>query len=256
MLIKAGNGVVFCKNDLTCVQTHRGGGAPPVFDPGTLNLSVWFRGSYTASPWEGEASAGDSGTRDAAEATNPPSSGTAVNTYNPADFDGTNDVLANATAVGTLVPAAGYFWWALFMVDAVGTDFAVPDAFANQAIWADGGGYIGCALRSTGPAVMAWQYDGIGKGAQHTISTGTWNLLCCRYDGTNIKSKLNSGALSSNASGAYDITTGQLMLGRNWAGAQFFNGKLLELGMSPEANSDDTMDDVKSYVNSRYNLSL
>ena len=76
----------------------RGGVSDPkavsTLDPATLALTGWWRGSYDGSgTWSGTASAGSSGTRSLVELTNKPSSGTAVNGFNPATFDGVNDKL-------------------------------------------------------------------------------------------------------------------------------------------------------------------
>src|SRR5690606_13622046 len=106
-------------------------------------LTGFWRGSFSGSPWVGTASAGSSGTRDLTEATNPPSTGAAQNGYVPADFDGTNDVLGNATAMSTLLTASGYYYWALFELDAITGTLADSSAFSNAAVWSDSGGFLG-----------------------------------------------------------------------------------------------------------------
>lgn len=225
------------------------------FNPATLSLTVWWRAAYASSPWVGVASAGGSGSRDGTEATNPPSTGATLNGRSPAVFDGTNDRLANATAMSTLAPTAAYFYWVLFYVDSIGTNNALAAAYNNDALWSDTGGYIGASLTTSGGnKVQAWQYDGATKGNEHAISLSAWNLLCVRYDGTDVRSKLNSGSVSTAASGAYDDATGTLQLGQG--GAAFANVRIADIGMMASAGSDARFDDIRSYVNSYHGLSL
>lgn len=231
-----------------------------VFDPATLSLTGWWRASYSGSPWVGSTSTGTSGSRDLTEATNPPTTGSAVNGYTSVDFDGVNDLLTNATQLGTLLPTASYFWWVVFNVDTITGTSNLASAYGNEGLFSDSFGYIGAAVAEPGApgayVAQAWQYDVGGKGGEHPITLSSWNLLCCRYDGTTMHSKLNSGSIVTQASGTYDLSTGTLKAGVRYDGSRFFDGKILDIGMMPSAGSDALFDDIKSYINSRYALAL
>lgn len=225
-----------------------------VFDPATLVLTVWVRGAYAGSPWVGEASAGSSGSRNLTEATNPASVGAALNGFNTADFDGTNDVLTNGTAISTLLSASAWSFWDLVNIDAIDTDNAL--SYNNDVLAFGTGAFWGVHLKSNGgsPLVQAYQWDGAEKKAEASISTGSWALVQAKYDGTNIKVRVNSGAWQSTAAGNITTTTGTLVLGGTTA--MWFDGRKADFALAATAFSDGTFDDIKSYVNSRYALSL
>lgn len=235
----------------------RVGGAVGVFNPASLALTAWWRGSYGGSPWVGTASAGASGSRNLTEAINPPAVGTAVNGFTPAAADGSNDILQNGTAIGTFLPTAAYFYWVLFYVDTINasSNAALASAFNNEALFSDSGGFIGCSLLTTGTKLQVWNFDTTGKGNEHSISTGAWTLVCARYDGVNIRSRVNSGSILSAASGAYDDGTAGLLVFRNF-GVRFANSRILDLGMMASAETDARFTDIKTYVNARYALAL
>lgn len=229
------------------------GGLPP-FDVTTLTAEGLWRGSYSASPWVGTASAGGSGSRDLTEATNPPSAGTAVNGFTPAVFDGSNDQLGNAL-LSDLMTASAYFWWALFYSTASGGSNAIAAGpNSNPCLWVDSGGWSGCTFRNgTGlEYVQAWHASAPGTwlGNEHAISLNAWNLLCVRYDGTNIRSRLNAGSASVAAAASVGALNG-MQVG-HYNGSARFTGRLMELGFIAGAESDARFDDVLSSARGRY----
>lgn len=235
------------------VRCH-GSTAPAVFDPATLALTAWWRASYTASPWVGTASAGSSGSRDLTEATNPPSVGSALNGFTPADCDGSNDILTNATTLTNYITNTAYFGWCLFMFDAAtgGTG-----TFGSPNLIADNAGFWGVAVYDdTGTKkIDAWHWDGSAKRSTDTISTGAWTLVCWRYDGTNIRLKVNSASVQVNAAGSVSTLTGTMEAANGFSGF-YFDGKIAEIGLMASAESDARFDDIKAYINNRYGLSL
>lgn len=225
------------------------------FDPSSLSLTGWWRASYTGSPWVGTASAGSSGSHDLSEATNPPSTGSAQNGFTPADFDGTNDQLANANAISTFISASAWFIWSVFWVDAINTN-GVNNWF-NDSIINDSSSFWGLYLANApSNKIIVHQWDTAPKSNEHTISTGTYNLICARYDGTNLRSKLNSGSILSTASGNISDISGTVKVGRDAAGLSLMDGRILEIGIINSAESDSRFDDIISYVNNYYALSL
>ncbi len=228
-------------------------GSSSGFDAATLSLTGFWRASYAASPWVGVPSAGSSGSRDLSEATNPPSAGAAINGLTPADFDGTNDVLTNATQMGTLLSASAWSCWALVNIDAINTNNT--DVWLNDPIFNDSGAFWGIHLKSGG-TVHAYQWDGAAKSVSETIATGAWALVQAKYDGTNLRLRVNGGSWQSVAAGNIATTTGTLRVGLTPTAGHAFDGRMADLGIANTAFSDATFDDLKSYINARYGLSL
>lgn len=239
-------------------HNRQAGGGGPVFDPATLSPTIWVRAAYSGSPWADISGNG----RDLTEGTNPPGNGVSLNGRTVAVADGVNDVLANATALSTLAPKTGFFFWLLFYANSIATTTGVGAAYGNDQLWADSGGYVGAALATaTGvDSVQFWLFDGVGKGNQHPITLGTWNLLCGRFDSTQtgeeIRSKLNSGAIEKAASGDYDNDAGTLKLFRNYDGSQFADARIADFGMVAGSCSDADFDNVRLYANDYHGTSL
>lgn len=233
-------------------------GGASVFNPATLSLSGWWRGSYSASPWSGTASAGGSGSQSLSELSTPPAVGAAVNGFTPVSFDGVDDQLSGAST-STFVSASAYFWWALFYSAATGGSNAIAGAYLNPGLFSDSGGWLNAALRNNAGTeyVQVLHADSGRVGNEHAISLNTWNLVCARYDGSNIRSKLNSGSVVVSAAvGAVGNVAVTLYAGRNFDGSARMTGRILDFGFMSTAESDARFDDIKSYANARYALSL
>lgn len=224
--------------------------------PSELSLTLFNRASFSASPWAGTASAGVSGTKSLTEATNPPSVGSAVNSLTPADFDGTNDILNLSGTLATYATASAYSGWALVYVDAISTNAA--SSFDNDAILSTtGGAAVAIYLKSTG--VVGFRHFGGTSGElalTRTFTTGTWQLVQWKYDGTNAKLRVNGGTRGSVAPDALAATTNPVAIGQNYAGAQFLDGKILEIGLTNTAISDANEDKILAYARTRYTQAL
>jgi hypothetical protein len=235
------------------------GGGGGGFDPGaSMSLTGWWRANsttgYVAGTWDGVASLGSSGSRDLTEATNPPSTGTTINGHTAPDFDGSNDRLANGTAISTMLTGSAWLGWWLVYIDAIATNSGT--SYQNDVVMDDSGAFWGIFVRANGgsPLVYAYQWDGAEKAASASIATGAWQLIMARYDGTNIRLKVNSGSIVTAAAGSISTTTGTIRCGYN--GATAFNGRMADVGLVAGATGDSDFDDIKSYVNTRYGLSL
>ncbi len=232
----------------------------PAYDPAVLSLTGWWRGSYTASPWVGTASAGNSGggTHNMARISNPASSGTAVNGFNPATFNGSNQQLDNASALSAFITDTAYFYWCLFKATATTGTSGTSLAYNNEQLIGDVNGKFGCSIATVAGVdkVVPWHYDATGsKGDPHAISLSAWNLICVRYDGTNIRGKLNSASVATAAAGTVDDVTGTMMMGASFSTPKF-TGSILDMGVMASAGTDALFDDIKAYINSRYGLAL
>jgi hypothetical protein len=233
-----------------------GGGGPGSYDPAVLALTGWWRASFTSSPWGGTASAGSSASEAISEGTNPPSTGAAVNGLTPADFDGTNDrLLADiAGSIDDFYNAAAYSGWALVYADAITTDSTTP--YDNDAIVStQGASFAGVYLRSSGLAGI-YHYDTGWTKVETAFTTGAWHLVQWKYDGVNLKIRVDSGSWASVAAGSINTVTNRFVFGENWNAGAHFNGKLLEFATIDSALSDATFDDIITYVNDEYALSL
>lgn len=237
-----------------------------VFDPATLSLTGWWRANSTTQyqnstgTWTGTASAGGSGSRNLTQATSGqrPADGTALNGHTPPDFDGFDDVEANATAISTLLSASAWRMWTLVNLDAIAANSAA--SYSNDCLVTDSGAFWGVFVRNNAGThtVYAYQWDGAEKFASTTATlTGAWVLIQARYDGSNIRLKVNSTSVVTGAAGSISTTTGTLSVGaRDSAGNGPSNGRMAELGLLASAGSDADFDDIRTYVNARYGLSL
>jgi hypothetical protein len=228
------------------------------FDPALhLALAGYWRSSYSASPWTGTASAGGtSSAQDLTEATNPPSTDTAVNGKVPANFDGTNDQLTGDDTLETYINASAESGWALVYVDAISTNDASWSQ--NDCIVAtDASGRWGVYLKSgAGTTVGFAHFDGAADDTvETTIATGVWQFVQWKYDGTNIKIRVNGGAWASAAADAVDDRSYAAKVGVS-PGGQFFDGKILEIGLTDVTLADATFDQIRAYVTRRYGLSV
>lgn len=227
--------------------------AAPSFDPATLSLTGWWRTDYAASPWTSTASAGASSGRTASEATNPPSVGAAINGYNPADFDGTNDKLSTTVLESDLFTASAGSFAILYYADT--TDAANGTPTDDEALFAGAGGYVMATVNNTGARVVL--YDTGNKSIQLAGGgAGAWHLLQAKWDGTNLKARLDSGAWTSLACGNMGDLTSTLNIGCNHNATAFFDGRIAEIITAASTLSDATFDDLVAYMNDRYGRSL
>ncbi len=173
-------------------------------------------------------------------------------------FDGVNDGLTNATAIGTLLPVGGYFYWVLFRANTITGTSGITTGYANNTIFVDTGEYIGPHFRldSGTPKVSTYHWDTTGKGNEHTITIGKWHCLCARYDGVNIYSSIDGGAVSSVAAGEYDLGTGTLLIGKPNSLGLYGHVDIAEIGMIGSAQDDDLFTTIIASLNYDHNLNL
>lgn len=234
------------------------------FDPATMPAKGWWRANNIGpSPWVGEPSTGLSGSRNLIEATNPPSAGFGgqlVNGFAPAIFDGVNDQVGTVLSTSSFISASAYYWWLLFYSESAGGSNTLPTSFDNPTIWTDGGGaFVNCAIRTVGGIdYIQWYHYSAGVvGNEHAFERNTWNLLQVRYDGTNIRSRLNDGPIIVSAAvGAVSALSNQLRVGRTYNSATFWKGRTLDFELQDTSESDARTNDLISYARRRYALPL
>jgi len=225
----------------------------PVFDPATLSLTGWWRASFSGSNPAGVASAGSSGSNNLSNGSNPPAATGTLNGLTVADFDGTNDEYAGA-AFSTYWATSAWSGWVLVNIDAINTNDTGNYALNDVLVGTDGTAEIAVYLRSAGPVVGVT--IGSGVGAEVSISTGAWALV--QFKGSTAFAgkaiRVNSGTWQTQAGGTIGSLAANLSIG-DLAGG-FLDGKIAEIGLTNSFLSDATFDDIKSYINSRYALSL
>lgn len=228
-----------------CVLSHAS-----VFDPATLSLQGWWRDYAGSAPWAGTASAGSSGSNSLSAGT-APGAGTALNGHGTADFNGTTHYLTGA-AMSTFQTTTNLSGWALYAIDTNDTN----------ASWCSNRGVLGtqgtCQLgvfhKSTGVVSLGMEVPSIVT-VEQAVGAGTYRLVQWKANGTNLYIRENSAAFTSAAGGTNTSLAANLNVGRS-PNSQYFDGRIAELGMSTSFFSDTEMDQVKSYINSRYGLSL
>jgi hypothetical protein len=222
-----------------------------VYDPAELSLTGWWRADFSASPWVGTASAGASGSRNLAEATNPPSTTTAVNGHVPALFDGTNDRLVGATNNNFVLAAGGTFFALVKPVTSAANN---ATAYLNKPLFVD----VSQALMGAGFSNSGFRpyiYDGAYKSLTMAMTIGDWHFVAMTWNGTTLFGRVD-GATDSVACGSATISGFAVHIGTTYDGSIFGNFQALEMGFANTALSDATLLDIKSYHAARYGLSL
>jgi hypothetical protein len=234
--------------------------ATATFDPATLSLTGWWRADsttgYVAGTFDGVASAGGSGSRDLTQGTgaNQPGTGVAIDGHTAPDFDGTNDFLTNATAISTMLSASAWRMWALIQTDAIATNDAT--SYNNDTVICDTGLFWGVFLRNNAgtQSVYAYQWDGAEKAVSITASiTGNYTLIQARYDGSNVRLKVNGSSVSTVAAGNISTTTGTIVCGAgSGIGARPYNGRIIDCGLLAAAGADADFENIRNYCIARY----
>lgn len=238
--------------------------AAAAFDPATLALSGYYQGSYAPNTWTGTASAGTSGSRSVTEPTNPPTSGTPVNGFAPAAFNGTNQKLTDSSNLSSYVTPTEGSHWELFRATSISGGAAA--GYDNPALCCDiAGGNWGMHVGgASNDKFIAYLYDAIvgAKKAEFTIVTGTYYLGQMRWKGSTntAEARLNGGAWTALSGAAFTSINGTLSslygMGRDYSQAKFFNGEKLGSGSRLVLMSDAEFDSIRSYVLAKFGLSV
>lgn len=233
------------------------------FDPSSLALTGWWRaGDYNGNgTWAASPSAGSSGGRDLFEGTSPPTGGPSLNGFGTVSFArASSQRLTNSNNVRTVFfTASAGSTWALVKSTSEDTNAIPPSVYLNDAVWCDSAAIVGTHLRSGGPNASAFFDDATAQqyAAEAAFADGAWQLVQTKWDGTNIKVRVNSGIWTSSSAGTGTMhsSAGSLRVGMN-SGTAFFDGLIAEIGFIDSALPDATFDSIKTYINGRYGLSL
>jgi hypothetical protein len=237
--------------------------ATATFDPATLSLTGWWRADsatgYTAGSWLANASAGSSGSNGnmtQATGANQPAVGSALNGHNPPDGDGSNDSLANANALSTFIGASAFTYCVLFNADTAVADPGAGNRWNAPTLLADASGWSGCSFTAGG--VHGYAYGTNSAELTIACATGGWHLfqVTGAASGT-VRGRVDSGGFSTVATGVTLVSVMTALLGCfARGGTNCFDGRIAEIMTANTVLSDTNLDNIKSYVNTRYGLSL
>ena len=234
----------------------------PVFNPATLALSMWHSAklaAYSAPPWAGNASAGGSGSVTAGTAGADPTVGAALNGHNTTAFNGTSELLSESVGAATLFTANAGTFCCLFNASSIPTSTGANYTDGNML--ADpGNADQGFGLTSNGLGTVllnsaASNYDQLYLPFS---TTGSWHLFQSKWTNTGIRARVDSGAWSSvtTTGSGFAGASANMYMGVSYASTQHFAGLIAEMMTAAVTLSDSDCDNIKSYVNATYGLSL
>lgn len=219
-------------------------------NPATLALSGFYRGSYSASPWAGVASAGASGGR-SISAGSAPSTGTAINGFTPAQFNG-SQWLRDLTNL-----ASAYLSTTAYRVSMLikPTSLSAPAGaiYNNPGLLTETGGNWGIVIDTSGVHV----YHGSGAQVAHSsgaVSAGAWHRVDVVFDGTQVRVTVDGVAGTPVASATTGAIGSALTLGSNFGASVGFVGQIAEVDIASTALSGVTSADWSAYFLARYGV--
>lgn len=224
------------------------------WSPASLALSGWWRASYAGLPWSGNASAGASAGRNLTTTGNDPTTGTAQGGFTPADF-ATTKYIASGVANNVFFGASGSVFALIYARTAPAHN---ATAYANGNLFSDNTN-AETTFGVTSSGLNACVYDGGGykELTGPACSTGAWHLAQFKFDGTNLKARVDGGAWSSTACASPPyLTPSNPQVGRSYANAIQFDGLILEIGAANSAVADASFDKMRSYCAQRYGVSV
>lgn len=223
---------------------------PPKPDyPFNLQLEGWWR-AYQGAPWVGTPSQGSSGNRylrhDSGGNGDPPIGVGLLNGINVAKFTGNLSTIIDLISddIGQFQSASARSFWMLMQVD--------PGCVAGAMPWSD---FLDYQDLSIPGALTTLSFDEVRPAGPYsataTISgTNTWAFVQGRHDGVNLQLRVNGGAWSTTAAPPANLGGGILYLGYG------FKGLIAECAFAKVWFSDTVLNNVRTYINTRYALAV
>jgi hypothetical protein len=240
------------------VLSARSSGA---FSPASLPLSGWWRDYPGSVPWSGSTSGGTSGSHATNNVGTAIPTGASLNGHATASLNGTNGAFTTVDNMSALFSTTSVSGWILVNPTSIAHDDAVNPYNNDSFIVTQGASWFYTYMRQGGgtPKAGIGLFNGTTEQFVETtgITTGSWHLVQFKYDGTNLKIRVDSGAWQSLAAGPIGGgSSAPIDIGRTVAGTVFTNALVSEFALSSSVLADSDFDSVKGYVNSRYGLSL
>lgn len=220
------------------------------FDPANSSLTGWWRAPYSGAPWAGVASAGASGSRSLATAGSNPSVGATLNGRAGPDFNGSANLLTTSLAGSNFFSAGAMGGWAVVRADSVVADPGAGSRWQGNAIVGDNGAtYVQLTMTAAG-ATLYLTNSGAGDEVTAACSTGAPHLIQFKFDGTNLRLRVDGGSWSNTAStngpgATIDDLTSTIRVGFQ---TNYFDGRIWELAFMNTAPADSFFDDVRTYA--------
>lgn len=213
-----------------------------------LPLTMYFDSStYAVGTWTGKASAGTSGGRNATTAGANPTVGANLNGIPTVAFAHASAQYLNFSyALSTVFTAGAWSWWCLCNQTAA----AIGSLFGDQV-----DGYVDIGTTAI-PQFNPLQFNGGYFGPAVASFTSQWQLVQAKYDGTNLKARVNSSAWSSVAVGNIGSLIRQCRIGANYNTLNTFDGLMASMGAAQVAFSDAQFNAIKAALNTRFALAL
>lgn len=231
-----------------------GGGAATAFSPADLALSGYWKAAYAGTPWVGQSSAGSSSARNLAHATLAPAVGSTLNSLATADFNGTTHRLDGTNVMTDFISNATGSLVCLFNADTAFADTGSASIMSQPALVCETSARLTLGFTSSG--VRFGCYNGSNTDSIAVAAApGLWHLAQARYASNTIELRVDSGAWST-ASRATVLSTGTIRMGASWNGGRFFDGKIALGLLSDVRESDTTFENIRTWVNTTFALSL
>lgn len=244
--VAAGSTSTIGADGTNAIDWSDGINASVTVDPVTLVLAGFWRGSFSGAPWVGTASAGLSGSHNITGGGGA-GTGSAVNGFTPATFNGTSNTLIDSTNAPLYLTTTDYTVSGVAYFNAAltaGTVYNMP------GIVTESGGNWGVVYDSSGIRV----YHASTSVLTIPCTTGGWRAFDIVFTGGVLKGRIGNGAwvTASGVAATGSLTTASLRVGANYANAVFLNASVMELQMSLVAISDPNLNGQYAFRQARY----
>ena len=227
--------------------------AAPPFDPATLSLTGWWR-DFAGLSWSGTASAGNSGSHSLSSVGSDPSVGSLAGN-GVAVFDGVTNYITYAAVPTDLFNNSALTWSALIKTNSLPT--AGGHAYADATIMCDNTtANLALGVSTSGARVAIDDGAAWNDTPQSAFSNATWTSVQVTYDGATLKCRTNNNTWQTMASGPPSLGgAGNLSIGFNGFGVHFV-GSMADIITSNTVLSVANLDNIRSYYNTRYGVSV
>jgi hypothetical protein len=223
--------------------------------PFTYNLSLWFPAPFAGVPWQGQSSAGASGTFSmVAYGGGGPTIGAALNGFATADFAGTS-LYVDAAAAWTVGSGGGTI---IVLTKPSTTAAAASAGYDEPSVFADANAAAALTFTTSGFGAMQ-SYAGGRKIVRELTpsAANAWHSAMVRWDdATALGLTVDSGAERTTPIGASAGAAVRKLAGQNYSGSALYDGLVAEILVLPFRASDAEYAAIKAYFNSTYGLAL
>lgn len=221
--------------------------AAVAFDPATLPLTLYLT-DFAGLPWVGTASAGTSGSHNLVTNGVDPTVGASFGTHPSADFNGAQYIKTDVV-MSAILSASAYSLQFIAEFDTAGATNAA--IYSEPGIFANTSSYVNVSYTTSG--VRAGRNTGADElTAYIALATSTKACIQMKYDGTNIKCRVNGGAWQSVAAANVTDLTVIGVCGVNYALTIFVDGRIAQVLASDTALSDATMDQLYAHAQANF----